>query len=99
PTPDDMKGLKTRVQPSPPAISLVKAPGGNPTPQAYGELYTELQQSVVDAAENNIPSNTLSRNSEVTKFFSLDEHTMVPDVLVMSTKTLDKLTTEQQEIV
>nr|WP_205814287.1 MULTISPECIES: TRAP transporter substrate-binding protein [Morganella] len=98
-TPDDLKGLKIRVQPSPTAISMVKALGGNPTPLAYGELYTALQQGVVDAAENNIPSYTLSRHSEVTKFFSLDEHTMVPDVLVMSTKSLDKLTPEQQEIV
>nr|WP_220457878.1 TRAP transporter substrate-binding protein [Morganella morganii] len=98
-TPDDLKGLKIRVQPSPTAISMVKELGGNPTPLAYGELYTALQQGVVDAAENNIPSYTLSRHSEVTKFFSLDEHTMVPDVLVMSTKSLDKLTPEQQEIV
>nr|WP_222612198.1 TRAP transporter substrate-binding protein [Morganella morganii] len=98
-TPDDLKGLKIRVQPSPTAISMVKALGGNPTPLAYGELYTALQQGVVDAAENNIPSYTLSRHSEVTKFFSLDEHTMVPDVLVMSTKSLDKLTPEQQAIV
>nr|WP_222597969.1 TRAP transporter substrate-binding protein [Morganella morganii] len=98
-TPDDLKGLKIRVQPSPTAISMVKVLGGNPTPLAYGELYTALQQGVVDAAENNIPSYTLSRHSEVTKFFSLDEHTMVPDVLVMSTKSLDKLTPEQQEIV
>nr|WP_250209622.1 TRAP transporter substrate-binding protein [Morganella morganii] len=98
-TPDDLKGLKIRVQPSPTAIAMVKALGGNPTPLAYGELYTALQQGVVDAAENNIPSYTLSRHSEVTKFFSLDEHTMVPDVLVMSTKSLDKLTPEQQEIV
>nr|WP_247717819.1 TRAP transporter substrate-binding protein [Morganella morganii] len=98
-TPDDLKGLKIRVQPSPTAISMVKALGGNPTPLAYGELYTALQQGVVDAAENNIPSYTLSRHSEVTKFFSLDEHTMVPDVLVMSTKSLEKLTPEQQAIV
>lgn len=98
-TPDDLKGLKIRVQPSPTAIAMVKALGGNPTPLAYGELYTALQQGVVDAAENNIPSYTLSRHSEVTKFFSLDEHTMVPDVLVMSTKSLDKLTPEQQAIV
>lgn len=98
-TPADLKGLKIRVQPSPTAIAMVNALGGNPTPLAYGELYTALQQGVVDAAENNIPSYTLSRHSEVTKFFSLDEHTMVPDVLVMSTKSLDKLTPEQQVIV
>ncbi len=96
-TPQDLKGLKVRVQPSPSAIAMVKALGGNPTPLAYGELYTALQQGVVDAAENNIPSFSLSRHSEVSKFYSMDEHTMVPDVLVISTKTYNALTTEQQE--
>ncbi|MGY0614720.1 DctP family TRAP transporter solute-binding subunit [Vibrio sp. FJH11] len=96
-TPEDLKGLKVRVQPSPSAIAMVKALGGNPTPLAYGELYTALQQGVVDAAENNIPSFSLSRHSEVSKYYSMDEHTMVPDVLVVSTKTYDSLTTEQQE--
>ncbi|CDL84328.1 TRAP transporter substrate-binding protein [Xenorhabdus szentirmaii] len=98
-TPDDLKDLKIRVQPSPSAIAMVKTLNGNPTPLAYGELYTALQQGVVDAAENNIPSFTLSRHSEITKFFSLDEHTMIPDVLLISTKSLNNLTDEQQEIV
>lgn len=96
-TPDDLKGLKVRVQPSPTAIAMVKSLGGSPTPLAYGELYTALQQGVVDAAENNIPSFSLSRHSEVSKYFSLDEHTMVPDVLVISTKSYDSLTQEQQQ--
>ncbi|MBC8948078.1 MULTISPECIES: TRAP transporter substrate-binding protein [Xenorhabdus] len=98
-TPEDLKGLKIRVQPSPTAIAMVKGLEGSPTPLAYGELYTALQQGVVDAAENNITSFTLSRHSEVTKFFSLDEHTMIPDVLLISNKSLNKLTTEQQDIV
>ncbi|MDC9597514.1 TRAP transporter substrate-binding protein [Xenorhabdus anantnagensis] len=98
-TPEDLKGLKIRVQPSPTAIAMVKGLGGNPTPLAYGELYTALQQGVVDAAENNIISFTLSRHNEVAKFFSLDEHTMIPDVLLISNKSLNKLTPEQQEIV
>lgn len=96
-TPADLKGMKIRVQPSPSAINMVKALGGNPTPLAYGELYTALQQGVVDAAENNIPSFSLSRHSEVSKYYSLDEHTMVPDVLVISTSALDKLTPEQKK--
>ncbi|MDR0219540.1 MAG: TRAP transporter substrate-binding protein [Enterobacteriaceae bacterium] len=98
-TPEDLNGLKIRVQPSPTAISMVKELQGNPTPLAYGELYTALQQGVVDAAENNIPSFTLSRHNEVTKFFSLDEHTMIPDVLLISNNSLNKLTAEQQTIV
>jgi len=95
-TPADLKGLKVRVQPSPSAINMVNALGGNPTPLAYGELYTALQQGVVDAAENNIPSFSLSRHSEVSKYFSLDEHTMVPDVLVISSKAFDGLSDENR---
>ncbi|MCA6221189.1 TRAP transporter substrate-binding protein [Photorhabdus antumapuensis] len=97
-TPADLKGMKIRVQPSPTAISMVKNLGGNPTPLAYGELYTALQQGVVDAAENNIPSFSLSRHSEVARYFSLDKHTMVPDILVISNKSLNKLSSEQQKI-
>ncbi|WP_028865508.1 TRAP transporter substrate-binding protein [Psychromonas aquimarina] len=94
--PEDLDGMKIRVQPSPTAINMVKSLGGSPTPLAYGELYTALQQGVVDAAENNIPSFSLSRHSEVSKYFSLDEHTMVPDVLVISTKSFDALSKENQ---
>ncbi|QPB43584.1 TRAP transporter substrate-binding protein [Rodentibacter haemolyticus] len=96
-TPADLKGLKVRVQPSPTAVNMVKYLGGNPTPLAYGELYTALQQGVVDAAENNIPSYTLSRHNEVAKYFSVDEHTMVPDVLVISTKVWDGLSDKEQK--
>ncbi|MBR0573088.1 MULTISPECIES: TRAP transporter substrate-binding protein [Pasteurellaceae] len=97
-SPADLKGLKVRVQPSPTAVSMVKFLGGNPTPLAYGELYTALQQGVVDAAENNIPSFTLSRHSEVAKVFSEDQHTMVPDVLVISTKVWNDLSEKDQKI-
>ncbi|MDP8170680.1 TRAP transporter substrate-binding protein [Pasteurella skyensis] len=97
-SPKDLKGLKVRVQPSPTAVNMVKFLGGNPTPLAYGELYTALQQGVVDAAENNIPSFTLSRHSEVAKVFSEDQHTMVPDVLVISTKVWNGLSEKEQKI-
>ncbi|MGF1868723.1 TRAP transporter substrate-binding protein [Photobacterium indicum] len=97
-TPEDLKGLKIRVQPSPSAISMVQSLGGNATPLAYGELYTALQQGVVDAAENNIPSFSLSRHGEVSKYYSLDEHTMVPDVLVISNKAYDGLSEENRAI-
>lgn len=98
-SPDDLKGLKVRVQPSPTAIEMTKVLGANPIPIAYGELYTALQQGVVDAAENNFTALTLTRHGEVTKFFSLDEHTMVPDILVISTKAWDKLTPDQQQAI
>lgn len=98
-TPADLKGMKVRVQPSPTAIEMVTIMGANPTPLAFGELYTALQQGVVDAAENNPTALTLNRHGEVAKFYSMDEHTMVPDVLVISTKVWDKLSDENKKAI
>lgn len=96
-SPADLKGMKIRVQPSPTAVEMIKLMGASPTPLAYGELYTALQQKVVDGAENNQTALTLARHGEVAKFFSEDEHTMIPDVLVIGQKSWDKLTPEQQK--
>jgi len=96
-TPEDLKGLKVRVMESVSAIEMVKSFGGSPTPISWGELYTSLQQGVVDGAENNPPSFYLSRHYEVCKFYSLDEHTVLPDVLIMGTHFWDALTKQEQE--
>ncbi len=95
-SPDDLQGVKVRVQNSQTAIQMVKAMGGAPTPIAYGELYTALQQGVVDGAENNPPSFYTSHHYEVCKYYSLDEHTSVPDVLFISTHSWNKLNEEEQ---
>ncbi|WP_400168622.1 TRAP transporter substrate-binding protein DctP [Escherichia coli] len=95
--PDDLKGMKVRVQPSPGAVEMIKVMGGNPTPLDYGELYTALQQGVVDMAENSVMALTTMRHGEVAKSFSLDEHTMVPDVVLMSNAAFDKLSQENQK--
>ena len=84
-TPDDLAGLKIRTQQSPMAIKLINALGGSATPISWGELYTSLQQGVVDGAENNPPSLFTSNHYEVCKHYSLDEHTSVPDVVLIST--------------
>lgn len=96
-TPDDLKGLKIRVMESVTAMNMVTSLGGSPTPISWGELYTSLQQGVVDGAENNPPSFYLSRHYEVCKFYSLDEHTTVPDVLIMGTHLWNSLTPQQQQ--
>lgn len=96
-TPDDLTGLKVRVMESVSAIEMVKTLGGSPTPISWGELYTALQQGVVDGAENNPPSFYLSRHYEVCKYYSLDEHTMLPDVLIIGTNTWNKLSPQEQE--
>ncbi len=95
-TPTDLQGLKIRVMESVTAINMVKNLGGSPTPISWGELYTSLQQGVVDGAENNPPSFYLSRHYEVCKYYSLDEHTALPDVLLLSTHTWEKLSEEER---
>ena len=95
-SPADLKGLKIRIQPSPTAVRMIELMGAAPTPLAYGELYTAMQQGVVDGAENNETALTSARHGEVAKFFSMDEHTMIPDVLVISSKAWDKLSKEHQ---
>ncbi|MGL6065398.1 MAG: TRAP transporter substrate-binding protein [Fusobacteriaceae bacterium] len=97
-TPDDLKGLKIRVQPSNTSIKMVEYLGGTATPLSYGELYTALQQRVVDGAENNLSAITTDRHGEVSKFYSYDEHTIVPDVFFISNSTWAKLNDRQKKI-
>lgn len=96
-SPADLRGKKFRVLNSQTAVRMVEALGGAATPIDWGELYTAIQQGVVDGAENNPPSFYLSRHYELSKYFSLDEHTAVPDVLIMSLNVWQDLTPQQQQ--
>ncbi|ETX28050.1 TRAP transporter substrate-binding protein [Roseivivax isoporae] len=96
-SPADLQGVKVRVQPSPSAIRMVELLGGNPTPISWGELYSALQQGVVDAAENNPTALTTARHGEVVSDFSLDEHTIIPSVVVISNCAWDAMSAEEQE--
>ncbi|MFZ5430771.1 MAG: TRAP transporter substrate-binding protein [Bacteroidota bacterium] len=95
--PDDLSGLKIRVMQSITAVEMMRALGGSATPITWGELYTALQSGVVDGAENNPPSLYTSRHYEVCKYFSLDEHTTIPDILIISQKIWDKLSPQEQQ--
>lgn len=95
--PSDLEGLKIRVMNDPVAIDTMKAMGASPTPISWGELYTALQQGVVDGAENNPPSFVSSRHFEVCKEFSMDHHSRIPDVLIISENTWNSLTEEAKE--
>jgi len=94
--PDDLSGMKIRVMQSITAVEMMRVLGGSATPISWGELYTALQSGVVDGAENNPPSFYTSRHYEVCKFYSLNEHTTIPDVLIISQKIWDKLTPQEQ---
>ena len=95
-TPEDLKGLKIRVMNNQMAINMVNSMGGSATPLAYGELYTAIQQGVVDGAENNPPSFVSSNHYEISKYYTLDQHSSVPDVLLIGTKFWDKLSEEEK---
>ncbi len=94
--PEDLAGLKIRVMESASSMEMVKAFGGSPTPISWGELYTALQQGIVDGAENNPPSFFLSHHYEVCKYYTIDEHTLLPDVLVMSTLVWNALSNQEK---
>jgi tripartite ATP-independent transporter DctP family solute receptor len=95
----DMKGMKIRVQQSDMWVSMMQAFGANPTPMAFGEVYSALQTGVVDGAENNWPSYESTRHFEVAKYYTLTEHSLQPEVLTMSKKTFDKLSPDDQKII
>ncbi|HNR69553.1 MAG TPA: TRAP transporter substrate-binding protein [bacterium] len=95
-TPADLSGLKIRVMKSITSVKMIQALGGSSTPIPWAELYTALQQGVVDGAENNPPSFHLSRHYEVCRYYSLDEHTSIPDILLISTTVWNSLTPQEQ---
>jgi tripartite ATP-independent transporter DctP family solute receptor len=96
--PSDLAGMKIRVQNSIMSMKMVQAMGGSPTPVPWGELYTALDQGVVDGAENNSPSFRTSRHYEVCPYYSLDEHTCLPDILVIGTRIWNRLSPEEQRV-
>ena len=93
----DAKGMKVRVQQSDLWVSLLEAMGANATPMPFGEVYTALKTGLVDAAENNYPSYESSRHFEVAKYYNKTEHSMAPEILVMSKKVWDGLSPDEQK--
>jgi len=92
----DLAGRKIRVQPSPSAIRMVELMGAQPTPIDFGELYSALQQGVVDGAENNVSALTDIRHGEVAKWYMNNEHTTIPAVYVISTGAWNALSDDHQ---
>ncbi|MEQ9825960.1 MAG: TRAP transporter substrate-binding protein [Puniceicoccaceae bacterium] len=95
-SPQDMRGKKYRVMRDPVAMDMVQAMGGSPTPIPWGELYTALKQGVVDGAENNPPSIISSRHSEICKYLTLDAHSRIPDIVIISEKIWGRLSPQEQ---
>ncbi|MEE3361151.1 MAG: TRAP transporter substrate-binding protein [Pseudomonadota bacterium] len=96
---EDLAGMKFRVMQSDIFVDMVGALGANATPMPYGEVYSSIQTGVIDGAENNWPSYESSGHFEVAGYYTLDQHLIVPEVLVMSKASFDKLSAEDQAIV
>jgi len=97
--PADLKGMKIRVQESELMLGLVRSFGAIPTPMPYGEVYSGLQTGVVDGAENNPPSYYSASHYEVAKYYTLDEHTMVPEIIIGSKISLGRLSKADQDLI
>jgi tripartite ATP-independent transporter DctP family solute receptor len=95
----DLAGLKIRVQESELMVGLVSSLGAAATPMPFGEVYSALQTGVIDGAENNWPSYYSTSHYEVAKYFTLDEHTRVPEITIISKITMDRLSPADQELI
>jgi tripartite ATP-independent transporter DctP family solute receptor len=95
-TPSDLKGLKIRTMDSQMAIDMMTALGGSATVMGYSDIYTGMQNHVIDGAENNITA--MRDHADVTKYYCFDEHTRIPDIIVISTKAWNSLSENQQNI-
>ncbi len=95
----DLKGLKVRVIGNPMFVDMMNALGGNGVAMGYDQVFSALQTGVIDGAENNPPSFVFDNHYQVAKYFTFTEHLIVPEILVMSRKTWDALSKEDQALV
>jgi tripartite ATP-independent transporter DctP family solute receptor len=95
---DDLKGMKFRVMGNPMFVDMMNALGGNGVSMGYDQVFNALQTGVVDGAENNPPSFVFDNHYQVAKFYTLDEHLIVPEMVVFSKKTWDTLSKEDQAL-
>lgn len=97
-TPEDLKGLKIRVQQSPTNVRMMELFGAAAAPMSFGEVYTAIQQNVINGAENNELALTNNKHGEVTKYYSYNQHQMVPDMLIANAKFLNSLPADERKI-
>lgn len=93
---EDLKGKKIRVQQSDIWVSMMKLLGANATPMPAGEVFTGLKSGLIDGAENNWPSYDNFHHYEAAKNYTLSEHSMAPEVLLISKRVFDSFTPEEQ---
>lgn len=96
--PEDLKGLKIRVQQSATNVEMMKRLGGSATPMGFGDVYTALQSKIIDGAENSEIVLTSNGHGEVCKYFSYDMHQITPDSVIVNNKFLKSLSEEDRKI-
>lgn len=96
---EDMQGLKIRVQESELMRDMVEALGAAVVPMVYDDVYSSLERGIIDGAENNLPSYESTGHYEVAQYYTIDEHTRVPEIQLCAQATWDKLSKEDQEII
>lgn len=96
---EDMYGLKIRVQESKLMVAMVEALGANPVQMVFNEVYSRLEMGDIDGAENNWPSYEAMKHYEVARFYTIDEHTRVPELQLCSRSTWESLSAEDQELI
>lgn len=97
-TPDDLKGKKIRVQQSPANVRMMQLFGAAAAPMSFGEVYTAIQSGVINGAENNELALTNNKHGEIAKFYTYNQHQMVPDLLIGNLKFLNSLSIEDRKI-
>ncbi len=98
-TPEDLAGMKIRVQESKLMMGMVTDMGGEPVPMAFADVYAAFEKGTLDGAENNWPSYISTSHYKVAKYITIDEHLRIPEMIIASKKSMDKLSKEDQAII
>lgn len=98
-SPKDLNGLKIRTMNCPTSVEMINNMGGSATPMSSGEVYTSLQQGILDGAENNETVLVDDGHGEVCKSYTYTQHQYLPDIVIMSIETYDSMTEEERQIV
>ena len=98
-TPEDLHGLKIRTQGSPTSIEMINNMGGAATPMSSGEVYTSLQQGIIDGAENNETVLVDDGHGEVAKSYTYTQHQYTPDIVIVSVETWESMSGADQQAV
>ena len=94
----DLKGMKVRVMGNPMFVEMANSMGGNGIAMGYDQVFSALQTGVVDGAENNPPSFVFDNHYQVAKYYTVDEHLIVPEMVVFSKKAWDAMSKEDQAL-